>query len=332
MGIASIGIVGGGSWGTALATVAVKAGRRALLWTRNREVVRAIAGSRENTVYLPGIALPDGLDATDDPAGLADCDAVLLVPPAQHLGETCRTLLPALGGNRPMVICAKGIERGTSRLMSEVLAEVLPEADIMVLSGPSFAADVARGLPTAVTLAGAGKETLADMAAALQAPSFRPYTSTDLVGAQIGGAVKNVLAIACGVSDGRELGASARAALITRGFAELVRFARARGARTQTLSGLSGMGDLVLTCSSAQSRNMSLGIELGRGRSLDEILAGRNSVSEGVWTAGALAAMAGREGIDMPICQAVDAILNRGADIDETMAGLLARPLKSETN
>ncbi|WP_207455411.1 NAD(P)H-dependent glycerol-3-phosphate dehydrogenase [Azospirillum sp. SYSU D00513] len=326
-----IGVVGGGAWGTALALAALRAGRETTLWAREPAVVEAIRGTRENRDYLPGVTLPEALRATGDLAEAADCDALLLVTPAQHLRFACGNLAPYLPPETPVVICAKGIELDTHALMSEAAASALPSGTpVAILSGPTFAAEVARGLPTAVTLAARDASVGGALVEALGSRTFRPYLSDDVVGAQVGGAVKNVLAIACGVVEGRKLGDNARAALITRGLAEISRLALALGGRPETLMGLSGLGDLTLTCSSLQSRNMSLGVALGHGRTLAEIQAGRRSVAEGVYTASAVVGLARRLGVDMPLCGAVDAILNRGAGLDETIDGLLARPFREE--
>ncbi len=329
--IERVGVVGGGAWGTAMAVAAAWAGRQVVLWAREPDVVVAINQHHENTRFLPGIALPPVVRATPDLAEAGAVDVVLLVAPAQHLRAVCRDLGPALAAGVPLVVCAKGIETGSAALMSEVVAAVLPGAPQAVLSGPTFAAEVARGLPTAVTLAAADAGLGARLVAALGSRLFRPYLSDDPVGAQIGGAVKNVLAIACGVVEGRRFGDNARAALITRGLAEMARLGGALGARAETLMGLSGLGDLTLTCTSRQSRNMSLGFALGEGRGLADILAERQSVAEGVHSAAAVVALAARWGVEMPICRAVDAILNHGAAIEETIDGLLARPFRGET-
>ncbi|WP_431857213.1 NAD(P)H-dependent glycerol-3-phosphate dehydrogenase [Azospirillum sp.] len=326
-----IGVVGGGAWGTALALAALRAGRDTLLWARERAVVESIRRDRENRDYLPGVPLPAELEATSDLADLAGCDALLLVTPAQHLRAACATLAPHLRPGAPAVICAKGIEIDTQALMCEAVEAALPAGTpLAILSGPTFAAEVARGLPTAVTLACRDAGIGTALVEALGSRTFRPYLTDDVVGAQIGGAVKNVLAIACGVVEGRRLGDNARAALITRGLAEITRMALRLGARPETLMGLSGLGDLTLTCSSLQSRNMSLGAALGQGRTLDEVLGERRSVAEGVWTARAVVALAARLGVEVPICAAVDAILNRGASVDDTIQGLLARPFREE--
>ena len=326
----SIGIVGAGAWGTALAATVRRAGRTVTLWAREPELAEAINTTRRNTLYLPDVALDDGIRATTDLAEAAAAKAVLLVTPAQHLAATCRALAPVWRAGVPAVICAKGIEQSTGRMMTEVVEQTLPGAPVAVLSGPTFAIEVARGLPTAVTLACADAELGQSLVEAIGTPSFRPYLADDLVGAEIGGAVKNVLAIACGIVEGRGLGDNARAALITRGMAELTRLAVAKGGRAETLMGLSGLGDLILTASSTQSRNYSLGFALGEGRALAAILAERRAVTEGGWSAGAVVAMAGSLGIEMPICAAVDAVINRQADLDDVIRALLSRPFRAE--
>jgi glycerol-3-phosphate dehydrogenase (NAD(P)+) len=325
-----IGIIGGGAWGTALAMTARKAGREAVIHAREPEVVDAINRDHENPWFLPGIALDPAIRATGDPAEAADADAVLLVAPAQHLRGVVSPLAAGWRRGVPAVVCAKGIEGGTCALLSEVVAETLPAAIVAVLSGPSFAAEVARDLPTAVTFACADAGLREAVPAALGTTRFRIYSSGDVIGAEIGGAVKNVLAIACGIVEGRGLGDNARAALITRGLAEIARLAHAKGARAETLMGLSGAGDLVLTCNNIQSRNFSLGVALGEGARLNDVLAGRTSVAEGVFSAAAVTELARRVGVVMPISAAVDAVLNRGADLDATIAGLLSRPFKAE--
>lgn len=330
-GFATFGIVGGGAWGTALASVAVRAGRETLLWARESDVVTSINQAHCNTTFLPGIALDPALAATDNLADLSACDVLLLVTPAQALRSVAGKLSGHVRPGTPVAICAKGIEQSSGKFMAEVLAETCPQALPVILSGPSFAADVARGLPTAVTLACADEQIGRALCAALNPPTFRPYFSADVLGAQIGGAVKNVLAIACGAAEGKGLGASARAALTTRGFAELTRFGAALGARAETLMGLSGLGDLILTCNSPQSRNMSLGMELGKGKNVSDILGARKSVSEGAYTAEAVVRMAHERGIDMPIASAVHAVVSGALDVDDAIEALLARPLKTET-
>nr|WP_145622288.1 NAD(P)H-dependent glycerol-3-phosphate dehydrogenase [Nitrospirillum amazonense] len=325
-----IGVIGAGAWGTALAMAARRAGRDVVLWAREPEVVTAINGGHENTPFLAGVALDPAIRATGDLAEAVRADAVLLVTPAQHIRTTTAKLKPLLARGTPVVLCAKGIEIATGSLMTEVTAGELPDTPLAVLSGPTFAAEVARGLPTAVTLACRDAALGQGLAQALGSLTFRPYASDDLVGAEIGGAVKNVLAIACGIVAGRALGDNARAALITRGLAEIARLGQSLGAKPETFMGLSGLGDLTLTCGSLQSRNMSLGHALGQGQPLATILAGRNSVAEGVYTAEAVVRLAARRSVDMPICQAVDAILNHGADVNATIQSLLSRPLKTE--
>lgn len=324
--IGHIGVVGGGAWGTALACLARRAGRQVTLWSRDRSVSRSIAEQRLNPIYLPGMPLEAGIEAAADLEKLSTCDVLLLACPAQAV----RGLAAKLSGDAPVVICAKGIETATGLLMPEVLAEALPTRPMALLSGPSFAEEAVRGLPTAISIATADPERGRDLAAALASGVFRPYWTNDVAGVALGGAVKNVLAIAAGIVEGRGLGANATAALITRGFAEMARLGQALGAELETLAGLSGLGDLVLTCHGPLSRNRSLGVALGKGQSLARFMDGRRQVVEGEATAPAVLARAGRLGIEMPICAAVDAILHRGADLDETIRGLLARPLRRE--
>ena len=327
-----LAVIGGGAWGTALAMTTRRAGREAVLWARDADVVESVNRRHENPAYLPGVGLDPVIRATTDLADAARyAEAALLVVPAQHLRVVARRLRPHLSPGVPVLLCAKGVEQGSLALMTEVAAEELPEAPQAVLSGPTFAAEVARGLPTAVTVAATDPDLAARFAAALGTPSFRPYASDDPVGAEIGGAVKNVLAIACGIVVGRRLGDNARAALITRGLAEIVRLAVAKGGRAETLTGLSGLGDLTLTCTAMQSRNHSLGVALGEGRALADVLAERRSVAEGVASAASVTALAARLGVEMPIAAAVDSILHRDAAIDETIARLLARPFRRET-
>lgn len=324
------GIIGGGAWGTALAQVLRRAGRDVVLWAREGEVVDGINRSHENTLFLPGVALDPAVVATSELAVAARADAVLLTVPAQHLRDICAALAPLLAARIPVVICTKGIEEGSGALMSEVVGSSLPQAALSVLSGPTFAAEVARGLPTAVTLAATDSELGQRLIAAIGTRAFRPYFSDDVTGAQIGGAVKNVMAIACGIIMGRGMGDNARAALITRGLAEMVRLALAKGGKAETLMGLSGLGDLTLTCSSIQSRNHALGLALGKGEDLARFLSARRSVAEGVSSAAATATLARHLAIDMPIVFAIDAILHHGAHIDRVIEELLARPFKAE--
>lgn len=327
MNLARIGVIGGGAWGTALAQTAAAGGEPVVLWAREGEVVRAINDEGKNPQFLPNVALSDAIRATSSLDDLDGCDAILVVAPAQHVRDV---LASASFGFVPLVMCAKGIEAGTKKLMSEVAAEAYPGAPIAVLSGPTFAHEVAAGLPAAVTLACEDQALGQQLAERLARPSFRPYLSDDVIGAEIGGAVKNVLAIACGVVDGRGLGLNARAALISRGFAEMTRFGLARGGRAETLAGLSGLGDLVLTCSSENSRNFSLGKGLGEGRAAEDLLADRRTVAEGAFTAPVLLEAARDAGVEMPIAEAVCALLAGALSVDRVIEALLARPLKSE--
>jgi glycerol-3-phosphate dehydrogenase (NAD(P)+) len=322
----TVGVIGAGAWGTALAQVAA-AGGDVLVWAREPEVVAAINDTRENRLFLPGVPLSPAIRAIGELGALSGCDMLLVVTPAQHL----RATLEQLGESAaPLILCAKGIEAGTRKLMSEVAEEVRPGTPIAVLSGPTFAHEVARGLPTAITLACADDRLGRTLAERLARPFFRPYVSRDVIGAEIGGAVKNVLAIACGVVEGRGLGQNARAALISRGFAEMTRFGLAKGARPETLAGLSGLGDLVLTCSSTSSRNFSLGLGLGQGRSAHEMMADRRTVAEGALTAPVLQEAAREAGVDMPVVDAVCALLGGEAQVDAVIDRLLSRPLKAE--
>ncbi|MEM8744782.1 MAG: NAD(P)H-dependent glycerol-3-phosphate dehydrogenase [Pseudomonadota bacterium] len=330
MTIQTIGIVGAGAWGTALAQAVIKSGRDALLWAHEAETVDDINTAHENRTFLPGIALSAELKATADISEVAGQDALLMVVPAQHM----RTIAGQLGGSlpdgRPVIICSKGIEQGSGKMMSAVLSETLPRAALAVLSGPSFAAEVARGLPVALTLACEDENLGQSLAHAIGHATFRPYWSQDVIGAQIGGSIKNVLAIAAGIVMGKKLGSNAHAALTTRGYAEMVRFGAALGARAETLTGLSGLGDLILTCGSPQSRNMSLGIALGEGKTLEEVLGARKSVSEGVYTASAVAEIAKDKDLDLPICAAVHAVVSGAVGVDRAIEELLARPIRAE--
>lgn len=317
-----IGVLGGGAWGTALAQVAARGDRPVQLWAREGEVVDAINTAHENRLFLPGIALSPAIRATDTLSDLDDCAALLVVVPAQFL----RSVLAQLSASpRPLVLCAKGIEAGTQKLVAEIARECQPNAPVAVLSGPTFAHEVARGLPTAVTLACQDDALRAELAERLGGPTFRTYGSDDVTGAEIGGAVKNVLAIACGVVEGAGLGLNARAALIARGFAEMTRFGIARGGRAETLAGLSGLGDLVLTCSSTNSRNFSLGVGLGQGKAAAELLADRRTVAEGAATAPVLRDAARAAGVEMPVTEAVCALLD-GTPVRTVVDALLARP------
>ena len=323
----TIGVIGGGAWGTALAQV-MAAREDVLLWAREPEVVAAV-NAGENALFLPGVRLEARVRATGDLSALAAADLWLVVAPAQHLRHVLAKA--PLAGRPALVLCAKGIEAGSLKLMADVAAEVMGEVKpggLAVLSGPTFAGEVARGLPTAVTLACADMAAGAALVQRLVRPGFRLYLSDDVTGAEIGGAVKNVLAIGCGVVDGAGLGLNARAALIARGLAEMTRFGVARGARAETLAGLSGLGDLVLTCTSTNSRNFTLGMGLGRGARAADLLATR-TVAEGAATAPVLVQAARAMGVDMPICSAVAALLE-GAPLAATVAALMARPLREE--
>lgn len=314
-----------------MAVVARRAGTAAILWARDPRLVAAINQRRENREYLPDVRLDPGIAATCDiAAALEAADAALLAVPAQFLRGVLDRLRTHFRSGLPLLHCAKGIETGSLAMMSQVGTEILPDCPFAVLSGPSFAAEVARDLPTAVTIASADAGLAEHFTAALGSNRFRPYLSQDCAGVEIGGAVKNVLAIGCGIVVGRGLGENARAALITRGLAEMARLGTALGAQAETFRGLSGLGDMVLTCTAGQSRNYALGLALGRGQSLDTALAGRRTVVEGVATAGAVTEMAARLKIDMPICAAVEAVLHRGASIDATADRLLRRPYRSE--
>lgn len=322
-------VLGGGAWGTALACVLAQKHAAVTLWANEAETVSAINQTRENKPFLPGITLPEAVQATENLADMASADIILMVVPAQF-ARAVLTELAQHNQEAMLVLCAKGIERDSLKLMSDVALETWPRAQIAVLSGPSFAADVARGLPTAVTLA-VSDDALGDyLARHIGTAHFRPYLSDDIIGAEIGGAIKNVLAIACGIVDGKKLGESARAAVTARGFAEMSRLGEALGAQNETLGGLSGLGDLILTCSSTQSRNFSLGHALGQGADAATVLGARNSVSEGAMSAAAVAQLAEKHGLDMPICRAVNAIVSGTMSVDEAIAELLARPITRE--
>jgi glycerol-3-phosphate dehydrogenase (NAD(P)+) len=322
-----MGVAGAGAWGLALANAAARAGRNVALWGRDSEAMRELRLNRRGA-RLPGVVLSEDVRVEAELAALAECDAILVATPAQATRELAARLAAALPTPRPLVVCAKGIELGTNRFMTEVMAESAPLCPRAILSGPSFAADVAAGLPTAVTLAARDEALAADLCRALKGPNLRLYHSTDVRGVEIGGAAKNVLAIACGVAAGLGLGPSAGAALIARGFAELRRFGDAFGARAHTLMGLSGLGDLVLTCSSAQSRNFAFGMALGRGRPVAE--AGGGKLAEGATTVGSLMSLARARSVEMPIAATVEALLSGEIDARGAVVGLLARPQKGE--
>ncbi|MDB5697161.1 MAG: glycerol-3-phosphate dehydrogenase [Sphingomonas bacterium] len=327
-GAAEFGIVGGGAWGTAIAQAMAVGGRTVALWAREAEVIDAINTQAENTAFLPGAILSPTIHATADLGEIGRAGLIFVVTPAQHMRDVLAALPP---GDAPLVLCSKGIEAGSLKLLHEVAHETAGRRPIAVMSGPTFAHEVAAGLPTAVTLACEDEGCAPGIAALIARARFRPYSSTDMVGAEIGGAVKNVLAIACGVVEGAGLGQNARAALIARGFAEMTRFGLARGGRAETLAGLSGLGDLVLTCSSTSSRNFSLGIGLGQGRRAADLIADRRTVAEGAFTAPVLAEAARAAGVDMPVTDAVNRLLG-GAVAAEVIGDLLARPLRAEVH
>lgn len=327
MSLQKLAVVGGGAWGTALAQVAAGNGHETLLWAIEEDVVRAINRIHENPVYLKDIKLSRSIRATSNFSELAGCDAWIVVTPAQHMRAV---LERAPCPNMPLILCSKGIEESSGKMLDEVAREVCPTSPVAVLSGPSFAHEVAAGLPTAVTLACEDHELAEALRERLSLPAFRIYLSDDVVGAEVGGAVKNVLAIACGIADGRQLGQNARAALIARGFMEMTRFGLAHGARRDTLAGLAGLGDLVLTCSSTSSRNFSLGKGIGEGQDVAALMANRSTVAEGAFTAPVLARIARNRGIDMPIVFAVDALLSGQAGVAETVSELMTRPPRAE--
>jgi len=326
--LTTVGVIGGGAWGTALANAAAVAGRDIVLWMRDAAQSALLQATRMNARYLPGVRIHNRIKTTASSGELSHAGAILLVTPAQTVRGTIERFSPVLAADAPLVICAKGIERGTGQFLTDVAAAVRPNAPVAILSGPSFAEDVARGLPTAVTLAAREAPVAAALAAALSGPTFRVYHGTDVRGVEIGGAAKNVLAIACGIVQGRGLGESAKAALIARGFAELLRFARAYGGLPETLMGLSGLGDLVLTCGSAQSRNFAFGERLGRGAPVAEASGGK--LAEGAFTASVVIDLARAKSVDMPIAEAVDALVAGRLTVDGAIEALMARPLRAE--
>jgi glycerol-3-phosphate dehydrogenase (NAD(P)+) len=322
-----LGVIGAGAWGTALAQVASAGDRETIMWALEPDVIEAVNVRHENPAFLAGVPLNRAIRATEALAELDTCDAWLVVTPAQHMREV---LGRAPDCDKPLVLCSKGIEERSGQLLHQVARETCPRAQIAILSGPTFAHEVANGLPTAVTLAAEDEALAEQLRDRIKQPTFRIYVSDDVAGAEIGGAVKNVLAIACGIVEGKGLGQNARAALIGRGFAEMTRFGLAFGAKRETLAGLSGLGDLVLTCSSTSSRNYSLGAGIGEGRSAADLLSDRKTVAEGAFTAPVLARLAREKSIDMPIVDAVDALIAGRANVDEVLGALLSRPPKSE--
>ncbi len=327
-----ISVLGAGAWGTALALNAARAGRDVILWGRDHEALGKIASERQLPKYLPDITFDQPLEVTTDLTEAADVDCILMVTPAQTTAKIAEDISFFVRKGTPVILAAKGLEKNTQRMMSEVLKDYLPQSRAAILSGPSFAADVARGLPTAVTIAAETDLLAEQLCASLSNGAFRPYASSDLIGVQMGGALKNVLAIACGIVQGKQLGASAHAALMTRGFAEIQRLAGKLGARPETLMGLSGFGDVTLSCSSAQSRNFSFGFALGEGKSLADLFGPNAKLSEGAYTAGVAVELASLHGIEMPIAQAVANVLDQSITIDEAVAGLMSRPLRRETD
>lgn len=325
-----VGVIGAGAWGTALAQSLANSGRDILLWARESEVIESVNEHHENSMYLKGVRLNEMIKATHNQQDIGDCDLFLISTPAQHVRTTLEDMKETIG-KKPFVICAKGIEIETGHLMSEVAEDVMPRGEVAILSGPTFASEIARGLPCAVTLATKKKEVGEQIVETIGSRTLRTYLTNDVIGAQVGGAVKNVIAIASGVVQGRGLGESARCALITRGLTEMGRLAKAIGAQKETLMGMCGVGDLILTCSSMQSRNFSLGVALGEGKTLEEILGERIAVTEGVHTAKALQVMAKNNAVDMPISNAVNEFLNENADVAEIIERVLDRPLRRES-
>lgn len=328
--ITKIGVVGAGAWGTALAQQSAKAGCDVTLWAREDEVVASINERHENELFLSGVALLGNIQATSQLTDIAGADFIFMVVPAQFVRIVLSDLKKHISENAVIVLCAKGIEQSSGKIMSEVVAEILPKSPLVVLSGPTFAHEVAKGLPSAVTVASKYQQIALRLSNAIGLPTFRPYASRDVLGAEIGGALKNVFAIACGIIAGRKMGDNARAALITRSLAEMVRFGEHYGAKRATMMGLCGLGDLILTCSSPQSRNMSLGIAIGEGKTVDEVMSGRRTVAEGYHTSSVLANICKREELDLPIVMAVNEILHEGKDIESAILDLLNRPFVDE--
>ena len=326
-----VGVIGGGAWGTALAILANRAGSRVMLGTRNPNVQQSIRDHRSNDIYLPSVFIDPHIEVTDKIAQVCRSDVLIMAVPSHILRSACIAVSDTLDSKVPIVIASKGVERGSLMLMSEVVEDLLPNNPIGIISGPNFAEEAARGMPTATTIASHNPELLDMLTYALGGRLFRPYLTDDVIGTQIGGAIKNVIAIACGISIGRGLGENTRAALVTRGFAEMARLAQAKGGRYETLMGLSGLGDLILTCGSQKSRNLSFGTAIGMGKSKDEVLASRGrGATEGVVSAESVQRLAKKHNISMPICDAVYRILYENADLDKVIAGLLERPFASE--
>jgi glycerol-3-phosphate dehydrogenase (NAD(P)+) len=326
-----IGVVGAGAWGTALAQQSAKAGCDVTLWAREDEVVTSINKKHENELFLSGIKLSKNIKANSKLSDIAGVDFIFMVVPAQFLRIVLSDLKEYISENAVIVLCAKGIEQSSGKIMSEVVAEILPKSPLVVLSGPTFAHEVAKGLPSAVTVASKYQQIAQRLSNAIGLPTFRPYASRDVLGAEIGGALKNVFAIACGIITGRNMGENARAALITRSLTEMVRFGEHFGAKRSTMMGLCGLGDLILTCSSPQSRNMSLGIAIGQGKTVQEVMSGRRTVAEGYHTSSVLAKICKKEELDMPIVMAVNEILHEDKDVEKAIMDLLNRPFVDET-
>jgi glycerol-3-phosphate dehydrogenase (NAD(P)+) len=329
--VAHVGVIGSGAWGTALAVLANRASSRVTLWTRNANVLESVRMRRYNEAYLPNIFIDPAIEVTQQLAVACDVDVLVLCVPSQSLRSTCIAISDLLSPDVPVMIATKGIERGSLQLMSELVSSILSDNPIAVLSGPNFADEAARGLPTATTIACADPVLGERLMYVMGGKYFRPYLTDDIIGTQIGGAVKNVIAIACGIAYGCELGENAKAALITRGLAEMARLCSAVGGNHQTLMGLSGIGDLMLTCGSPKSRNMSLGLELGKGQSVEDVLSKpRFGVTEGVGTAESVTHLAHNLGVSMPICGAVDGILKGELSVQDTIKHLLSRPFSTE--
>ena len=327
----SVGVIGGGAWGTALAIVANRAGSKVTLGTRNANVIQSILERRSNEIYLPGVYIDPRIEVSDDLGVVCRCDVLVLAVPSHCLRSVCIVVSDTLDKRVPVVIASKGIERGSVMLMSEVAQATLSGNPVAILSGPNFADEAGKGLPTASTIACQQKDQWDKIAYSIGGRLFRPYMTTDIIGTQIGGAVKNVIAIACGIAIGKGLGENARAALVTRGFAEIARLVQARGGKYETLMGLSGIGDLMLTCGSTKSRNMSFGVAIGQGSEKEDILISRGrGVTEGVIASESVYKLANKYQVSMPICEAVYRILYEQAPIDATIESLLSRPFATE--
>lgn len=330
IGQLKIGVIGGGAWGTALAQLSAKAGSKVILWAREKKVVKKINEEHENEMFLKGVELSNNVRATTNLADMVDNEFIFIAVPAQFVRSVLKEVKKYLSDGVILVLCAKGIEQSSGKLMTEVVSEIMPKSPLVVLSGPTFAREVALGLPSAVTIASKYQQITKRLLGVIGQPTFRPYVSRDIVGAEIGGALKNVFAIACGITTGRKMGDNARAALITRSLSEMVRYGESYGAERSTMMGLCGLGDLILTCSSTQSRNLSLGIALGEGKTIEDLMTNRLTVAEGYYTSSVLAKISQDKNIDMPIVMAVNDILHEGKNIDQVIGDLLNRPFVSE--